>query len=161
VPALIEGAEAVYEFPLVDRNPVPRWSYDRVTLFGDAAHPMFPVGSNGASQAILDAAALAEALVTHDDPVAALKSYEAQRLEPTALIVKTNRQHGPEVVMQMAEQRAPQGFKDIETVIPRRELEEVANRYKAIAGFDREKLNAKGTTAPSRSTGKPPRPAAV
>jgi len=148
VPALIEGAEAVYEFPLVDRNPVPRWTFDRVTLFGDAAHPMFPVGSNGASQAILDAAALAEALATHEDPVVALKSYESRRLEPTSLIVKTNRQHGPEVVMQMAEERSPQGFKDIETVISRTELEEIANRYKAIAGFDRDRLNAKGEVAP-------------
>ena len=148
VPALIEGAEAVYEFPLVDRNPVPRWSSDRVTLFGDAAHPMFPVGSNGASQAILDAAALAEALVTHADPVAALKSYESRRLEPTALLVKTNRQHGPEVVMQLAEERAPQGFADIAAVIPRAELEEIANRYKAIAGFDRDRLNAKGESGP-------------
>ena len=152
VPALIDGAEAVYEFPLVDRNPVPRWTFERVTLFGDAAHPMFPVGSNGASQAILDAAALAEALVTHANPVDALKSYESQRLEPTALIVKTNRLHGPEVVMQMAEERSPQGFSDIETVIPRTELEEIANRYKAIAGFDRDRLNAKGATAPTRAS---------
>ncbi len=152
VPALIEGAGAVYEFPLVDRNPVPRWSFDRVTLFGDAAHPMFPVGSNGASQAILDAAALAEALVTHADPVAALRSYESRRLEPTALIVKTNRQHGPEVVMQLAEERAPQGFSHIESVIPRAELEEIANRYKAIAGFDRDRLNAQGGKGPALAT---------
>jgi 2-polyprenyl-6-methoxyphenol hydroxylase-like FAD-dependent oxidoreductase len=150
VPALIAGAEAVYEFPMVDRDPVPRWSFDRVTLFGDAAHPMFPVGSNGASQAILDAAALAEALVTHSDPVAALKSYESRRLAPTALIVKTNRQHGPEVVMQMAEERAPQGFTDIDAVIPRTELEEIANRYKTIAGFDRDRLNAQGGAGPAR-----------
>ena len=150
VPALIEGAEAVYEFPMVDRDPVPRWSFDRVTLFGDAAHPMFPVGSNGASQAILDAAALAEALGSHADSVAALRSYESRRLEPTALIVKTNRQHGPEVVMQLAEERAPEGFADIDAVIPRSELEEIANRYKAIAGFDRDRLNAKGGAGPVR-----------
>ena len=153
VPALIAGAEAVYEFPLVDRNPVPRWSFGRVTLLGDAAHPMFPVGSNGASQAILDAAALAEALATHADPVVALKGYESRRLEPTALIVKTNRKHGPEVVMQMAEERAPQGFQDIAAVIPRTELEEIANRYKAIAGFDRDRLNAKGHDTPAFAPG--------
>jgi 2-polyprenyl-6-methoxyphenol hydroxylase-like FAD-dependent oxidoreductase len=142
VPAVIAAAETVYEFPLVDRDPVERWSFGRVTLLGDAAHPMYPVGSNGASQAILDAAALAEALTQEADPVAALQVYEARRLEPTSTIVRTNRQHGPEVVMQIAEERAPNGFKDIETVIPRAEREEIANRYKRIAGFDRERLNA-------------------
>jgi 2-polyprenyl-6-methoxyphenol hydroxylase-like FAD-dependent oxidoreductase len=142
VPAVIAAAEAVYEFPLVDRDPVARWSFGRVTLLGDAAHPMYPVGSNGASQAILDAAALVEALTREADPVAALRVYEARRLGPTSTIVRTNRQHGPEVVMQIAEERAPSGFKDIESVIPRAEREEIANRYKRIAGFDRERLNA-------------------
>ncbi len=142
VPALIATAEAIYEFPLVDRDPVDRWSFGRVTLLGDAAHPMYPVGSNGASQAILDAAALTEALTQEADPVAALQLYESRRLEPTSTIVRTNRQHGPEVVMQLAEERAPHGFTDIESVIPRTELEDIAARYKRIAGFDREKLNA-------------------
>ena len=105
VPALIEGAETVYEFPMVDRDPVPRWSHGRVTLLGDAAHPMYPVGSNGASQGILDAAALAEALASEPEPVAALKRYEAARLEPTARLVRANRQHGPEVIMQLAEEQ--------------------------------------------------------
>jgi 2-polyprenyl-6-methoxyphenol hydroxylase-like FAD-dependent oxidoreductase len=140
--ALIEGAETVYEFPMVDRDPVPRWSHGRVTLLGDAAHPMYPIGSNGASQGILDAAALADALANEPDPVAALKRYEAARLEPTARIVRTNRQHGPEVVMQIAEERAPGGFKDVNAVFAPNELEEIASRYKAIAGFDRDKLNA-------------------
>jgi 2-polyprenyl-6-methoxyphenol hydroxylase-like FAD-dependent oxidoreductase len=144
VPALIEAAEAVYEFPLVDRDPVPRWSFGRVTLLGDAAHPMYPVGSNGASQAILDAAALTEALSAETDPAAALRAYEARRLAPTSTLVRTNRQHGPEVVMQLAEERAPQGFTDITAVIPQAELEEISGRYKRIAGFDRESLNAAG-----------------
>ena len=91
VPALIYGAKVVYEFPMVDRDPVPRWSHGRVTLLGDAAHPMYPVGSNGASQGILDAAALAEALSSEPDAVVALKRYEAARLEPTAKVV----QHQP------------------------------------------------------------------
>ena len=142
IPALIEGAEIVYEFPMVDRDPVPRWSHGRVTLLGDAAHPMYPIGSNGASQAILDAAALVAALAKDADPVAALKHYEAARLEPTAKLVRTNRQQGPEVVMQLAEERAPDGFKNVTSVFAPNELEEIAGRYKTIAGFDRERLNS-------------------
>ncbi len=142
VPALIKGASAVYEYPFVDRDPLPRWSFGRVTLLGDAAHPMYPIGSNGASQAILDAAAVANALVTHTDPVAALKAYENERLDKTAALVLSNRKQGPEIVMQMVEDRAPRGFAQLSDVISREELEEVANRYKAIAGFERDRLNA-------------------
>ena len=142
VPALIEGAETVYEFPMVDRDPVPRWSHGRMTLLGDAAHPMYPVGSNGASQGILDAAALAEALANEPDPVTALQHYEAARLEPTNRIVRINREHGPEVVMQLAEERAPDGFQQVASVFSPNELEEIAARYKTIAGFDREQLNS-------------------
>jgi 2-polyprenyl-6-methoxyphenol hydroxylase-like FAD-dependent oxidoreductase len=142
VPALIEGAEAVYEFPMVDRDPVPRWSHGRVTLLGDAAHPMYPIGSNGASQGILDAGALAEALANETDPVAALRQYEAARLEPTTRLVRTNRQQGPEAVMQLAEERAPGGFTEVGAVFAPGELETIASRYKAIAGFDRDRLNA-------------------
>ena len=142
--ALIEGAEDVYEFPMVDRDPVPRWSHGRVTLLGDAAHPMYPVGSNGASQGIVDAAALAQALSHEPDPVAALRSYEAARLEPTAKVVQINRRHGPELVMQLAEERAPNGFKDVTTVFAPNELEEISSRYKEIAGFTPEQLNSLG-----------------
>jgi 2-polyprenyl-6-methoxyphenol hydroxylase-like FAD-dependent oxidoreductase len=142
IPALIEGAGTVFEYPLVDRDPLPRWSFGRVTLLGDAAHPMYPIGSNGASQAILDAAALADALGRTADPVEALRAYEAERREKTAQIVLSNRQQGPEIVMQMVEERAPAGFTNLHDVISRAELEEVANRYKAVAGFDRDRLNA-------------------
>lgn len=141
IPSLIEGAETIYEFPMIDRDPVPRWSFGRATLLGDAAHPMYPVGSNGASQAILDAAALAEALATAPDPVTALKRYEERRLQPTAQIVRSNRQHGPEIVMQLAEERAPGGFADVASIFAPGELEEIAGRYKTIAGFDRKRLN--------------------
>jgi 5-methylphenazine-1-carboxylate 1-monooxygenase len=144
VPALIEGAETVYEFPMVDRDPVPRWSHGRVTLLGDSAHPMYPIGSNGASQGVLDAGALAEALANETDPVAALRQYEEARLEPTARLVLTNRGQGPEAVMQLAEERAPGGFEDVSTVFAPGELENIASRYKAIAGFDRDRLNALG-----------------
>jgi len=113
-----------------------------VTLLGDAAHPMYPVGSNGASQGILDAAAVAEALSNEPDPVTALKRYEAARLEPTAKLVQSNRWHGPEVVMQLAEERSPEGMTDVTSVFAPGELEKIASRYKTIAGFDREQLNA-------------------
>lgn len=140
VPALVERAEEVFEFPMVDRDPVERWSFDRVTLLGDAAHPMYPIGSNGASQAILDAAALARAFTQHGVTPAALTAYEQERLAPTASIVHSNRRQGPEVVMQMVEERAPDGFDDVERVIPRAELIEIASRYKQTAGFDRRRL---------------------
>jgi 2-polyprenyl-6-methoxyphenol hydroxylase-like FAD-dependent oxidoreductase len=135
VPALIRAAEAVYEFPMVDRDPLPAWSHGRVTLLGDAAHPMFPIGSNGASQAILDARALADALAEERDVAAALARYEASRRPATAAIVLSNRRHGPEIVLDMAEQRAPQGFARVEDVFAPGELEGVAATYKQIAGF--------------------------
>lgn len=143
IPSLIRGAGAIYEYPLVDRDPIPRWAFGRVALLGDAAHPMYPVGSNGASQAILDAAAVSAALADNPDPVAALQAYEEARLETTAKIVYSNRQQGPEIVMQMVEERAPRGFERLSDVISEGELAEVANRYKLVAGFDRDRLAAK------------------
>jgi 5-methylphenazine-1-carboxylate 1-monooxygenase len=140
VPAIIDAAPAIYEFPMVDRDPLPRWSFERVTLLGDAAHPMYPIGSNGASQAILDADALTAALAAERDPVRALECYDAERRPATARIVELNRKNGPEQVMQLAEERAPRGFTDIEQVIPRAELEAIAARYKQVAGFAVDKL---------------------
>lgn len=135
IPALIRGAGAIYEFPLVDRDPLPQWRQGRVTLLGDAAHPMYPIGSNGASQAILDARSLADALAGQPGIDAALDAYEADRLPKTANIVLLNRQNGPEQVMAIAEQRAPQGFAHIHDVMPREELEGISARYKQAAGF--------------------------
>ncbi|WP_276352208.1 flavin-dependent oxidoreductase [Cohnella caldifontis] len=142
VPSLIDQAETVFEFPLVDKDPVPRWAFGRVVLLGDAAHPMYPIGSNGASQAILDSDALSRSLREHDDVEAALKHYEEARLEKTASIVLSNRKNGPEIVMQIVEERAPNGFTDLHSVISREELEEISSRYKKLAGFDKETLNA-------------------
>lgn len=141
IPRLIETADAVYEFPMVDRDPLPAWVRGRVALLGDAAHPMYPIGSNGASQAILDARSLADCLEKFDDPLYALREYEAERLPKTAGIVLRNRLNGPEQVMQIAEERAPQGFSDIESVIPLAEREAIAARYKMVAGFDRDSVN--------------------
>ncbi len=135
VPGLIRDAEAVYEFPMVDRDPLPHWSHGRMTLLGDAAHPMYPIGSNGASQAILDARALTQALAAHADPVEALAAYEADRLPKTAAIVRANRQNGPEQCMQLAHERAPDGFARIEDVFAAGELEAIAARYKALTGL--------------------------
>jgi 2-polyprenyl-6-methoxyphenol hydroxylase-like FAD-dependent oxidoreductase len=135
VPALIAAADAVYEFPMVDRDPLPGWTRGRVTLLGDAAHAMVPIGSNGASQAILDARALAAALAEERDVPAALAHYEAERLHATAAIVLSNRRQGPEIVMDLAEERAPQGFARIEDVFAPGELETIAASYKRVAGF--------------------------
>lgn len=143
VPALIAGAEKVFEFPLVDRDPLPAWTFGVTTLLGDAAHPMYPIGSNGASQGILDADALVRALAAHGDPAAALEAYAAERLPATAQIVLTNRQNGPEVCMQMAEDRAPDGFAKLADVFAEGELEAIAARYKAVAGFSKEAVAAK------------------
>ncbi len=141
IPAIIDGAEAIYEFPLVDRDPLPRWTRGRVTLLGDAAHPMYPIGSNGSAQAILDARCLSDWLAqrpAHGRRTleTALLEYEAERLPRTAGIVLRNRLNGPEQVMQMAEDRAPQGFADINDVIAQEELAAVSLRYKQLAGFD-------------------------
>ena len=135
IPALIEQTDDVYEFPMVDRDPLDQWTYGRVTLLGDAAHPMYPIGSNGASQAILDAAALATALVSHNAPTDALAAYEAIRRPATSRIVLSNRQHGPERVLDMAEQRSPDGFSNIEEVFVPGELEAISAQYKQVAGF--------------------------
>jgi len=143
VPDIIRGASQVYEYPLVDRDPVERWTFGRTTLLGDAAHPMYPIGSNGASQAILDARTLAYELATRDDVDGALAAYEAARRPATSRIVLSNRGNGPEQVMQMAEERAPKGFSHVHDVISREELEATAGEYKKLAGFDREALNSR------------------
>ena len=146
VPALIRGARHIYEFPMVDRDPIPVWTHGRTTLLGDAAHPMYPIGSNGASQSIIDARVLARELRAHGMTAAALQSYEAERNPVTARIVLANRQNGPEKVMQMVQTRAPAGFERIEDVLSAAELEEAAAGYKRIAGFDKDALNSRPPT---------------
>ena len=143
VPSLINNSEAIYEFPMSDRDPLPQWSFDRISLLGDAAHPMYPIGSNGASQAILDVECLTQCFQRHDGVAAALKEYEAIRLPATANIVLQNRRMGPEEVMQIVEERAPNGFDQLDDVISREELNAVSARYKKIAGFELEALNQK------------------
>lgn len=142
IPALIAAAEAVYEFPMVDKDPLPRWVSGRTVLLGDAAHPMYPIGSNGSAQAILDARCLADRLQAAPNPQQALLEYEAERLPKTAGIVLRNRLNGPEQVMQIAHERAPQGFENIHDVIPATELADISMHYKRLAGFDPQSLAA-------------------
>lgn len=148
VPQLIRDALYAYEYPMVDRDPLPRWTHSRATLLGDAAHPMYPIGSNGASQAILDARVLAREFRAHGVTPEALEAYEAERRPSTSQIVLLNRQNGPEQVMQLVEERAPQGFATIDEVLSRSELEDVAANYKRVAGFQVDALNARPPIVP-------------
>jgi 2-polyprenyl-6-methoxyphenol hydroxylase-like FAD-dependent oxidoreductase len=151
VPALIDATDAIYEYPMADRDPLAGWTHGRITLLGDSAHPMYPIGSNGASQSILDAEAMASALVETGfarsgasgdrHPAEGFARYEAMRREATGRIVLGNRAGGPDQVMQIAEERAPGGFAHIHDVIPLAELEAISARYKQLAGFSREQVN--------------------
>jgi 2-polyprenyl-6-methoxyphenol hydroxylase-like FAD-dependent oxidoreductase len=144
IPALIRGAETVLEFPMVDQDPLPRWSHGHTTLLGDAAHPMVPRGSNGAGQSILDARALTDCLRANPhDPVAALAEYEHQRLEATSRVVLTNRANPPDAIIRVVHERTgDKPFARIEDVISHAELTEITDSYKRVAGYTREALTA-------------------
>ncbi|WP_315812708.1 flavin-dependent oxidoreductase [Bradyrhizobium sp. SZCCHNR2028] len=133
--AMVRATPEFWEYPCCDRDPLPTWSSGRVTLLGDAAHPMYPVGSNGASQAILDARALADALARSEHPRQALMAYEQKRLPMTAEIVASNRRGGPEGVIDAVEQLAPQGFTDINTILNYEAREGIVRGYASRAGF--------------------------
>jgi len=138
VPAFLRAAELVLEYPMVDKDPLPAWSFGRVTLLGDAAHPMVPRGSNGAGQAILDAAALAQRLAQGGD---ALKRYEAERLAPTSKVVLENRRNPPDAILrEVYERTGDRPFERIEAVISEAELRALSDRYKQVAGYNRESL---------------------
>jgi 2-polyprenyl-6-methoxyphenol hydroxylase-like FAD-dependent oxidoreductase len=138
---VIRATEEFYEYPMCDRDPVPRWSFGRVTLLGDAAHPMYPYGSNGASQAILDASCIAPLLAETKDVVSALKAYEDERLSATAKIVRDNRIGGPERVIDVVEERAPDGFVNLDEVVSQSDLEAIVKGYSRMAGFDQTQVN--------------------
>jgi 2-polyprenyl-6-methoxyphenol hydroxylase-like FAD-dependent oxidoreductase len=148
VPGLIRNCAQAYEYPLVDRDPLDRWTFSKVTLMGDAAHPMYPIGSNGASQAILDARVLTREILAHGPTNTALLAYEAERLPATTELVMLNRHNGPEQVMQLVEERAPDGYQVVTDVLSLKELEDIAANYKRVAGFQVEALNAKPPIVP-------------
>ncbi|MEX0317779.1 MAG: flavin-dependent oxidoreductase [Ruegeria sp.] len=149
VPALIRGAEVVYEYPMVDRDPLPWWSHGPVTLMGDAAHPTYPVGSNGASQAIIDARMIGAKLLQHGPAPAALTAYEAEMRPLTTAVGLANRAGGgPDAVLQRVEDLCGGDFEDIEQVIPRVDLAAHADKYKSMAGFSIADLNARPRTIP-------------
>ena len=142
--ALIQASGTFYEYPLCDRDPLPRWSFGRVTLLGDAAHPMYPVGSNGASQAVLDARSLGRHLTSGAAVPDALTAYDAERRPMTSEIVLNNRKGGPERVIDVLEERAPDGFTDVETIASHAEREAIVRGYAFMAGFASDQVNRRG-----------------
>ena len=136
VPALIRGAQSILEFPMVDRDPLPRWSFGRMTLLGDAAHPMLPRGSNGAVQAILDARDLADRLAADADWVGALAAYDQRRRAATTAVVLANRSHPPDAILREIYVRTgDRPFGRIDDVISAAELAEISERYKRVSGY--------------------------
>ena len=141
---LIRGAETVLEYPMVDKDPLTQWTFGRVTLAGDAAHPMYPRGSNGSAQGLIDARTLSELLSAGDDAQVALKAYEAARLEPTGRIVQTNRTSPPDIInLRVEELTGDRPFKNLDDHITQDELRQLSDNYKRIAGFSVEPAVAK------------------
>jgi 5-methylphenazine-1-carboxylate 1-monooxygenase len=141
VPALMCETGLIYKYPMVDRDPLPSWDFGRITLLGDAAHPMYPVGGNGASQAIIDGRVLARELALQPSIKAAVAAYDTQRRPLTAAVAQSNRRAGPHRCQDLVEERAPQGFTDLSQVISDQELEEIAGDYKRTGGFEIASLN--------------------
>jgi 5-methylphenazine-1-carboxylate 1-monooxygenase len=149
VPDMIRRVPDIYEFPLVDRDPIPAWSFGRVTLIGDAAHPMQPTGSQAGSQAVIDARTLTGALLATSDPAEALTRYDAERRPAMNDIVLRNRHFGPEGAMQLVEDRAPNGFDRIDDVVSHEEIETIAASFAAAAGLDVATVNGRPSYVPA------------
>jgi 5-methylphenazine-1-carboxylate 1-monooxygenase len=145
VPALIANAESILEYPMVDKDPIDQWTFGRVTLLGDAAHPMYPRGSNGSAQALIDARTLADELAAvpaGQDPVTALLRYESVRRPLTGKVVQTNRTTPPDFInIKVDELTQGQPFRHIDDVISQAELRKISEDYKKIAGFSLEAVN--------------------
>ena len=136
VAELIRRADVIFEYPMVDKDPIERWSFGRVTLAGDAAHPMYPRGSNGSAQALIDARVLASCLGEEPDPVAALRAYEARRAGPAAEVVRTNRTSPPDFInIKVEELTGDRPFDNLDDFITQDELRALSDNYKRIAGF--------------------------
>lgn len=149
VPAMLRGAQEVFEYPMIDRDPVPTWVDGRVALLGDAAHVMYPVGSNGASQAIVDARVLGAAMLEHGVTPAALQAYDQRLCADISALVLRNRGAGPFGLLGLVDERCGGVFENIDDVIPAAEREAFMARYKAAAGFAIETLNAAPPTIPA------------
>jgi len=146
VAEMLRNAEVVLEYPMVDRDPVERWSFGRVTLVGDAAHPMYPRGANGAAQGILDARTLAGCLARERDPLAALKAYEDTRLRAANEVVLASRSISPDTILRLVHERTgDKPFGRVEDVIAEEELAALMEKYKRVAGFEREALNRRAS----------------
>ena len=145
IPAIIRDAEELLEYPMVDRDALPEWTFGNLALLGDAAHAMYPNGSNGGSQATLDARTFAYHLATEPTIEAALRAYEEARRPACTRLLELTRQTGPERVMQIARERAPEGFAHVHDVISQEELEAIAADYKIAAGFHPDSLNARSS----------------
>jgi 5-methylphenazine-1-carboxylate 1-monooxygenase len=143
IPKLMQDGGYCYEFPMVDRDPVERWTFGRTTLAGDAAHAMYPIGSNGASQGILDARVLVREFIARGVGVEALEAYEGERRPATTRLVMANRGNGPDHVMNIVEERCGGEFDKVSDVLSDAELQETAANYKKIAGMDVEGLNSR------------------
>jgi 2-polyprenyl-6-methoxyphenol hydroxylase-like FAD-dependent oxidoreductase len=144
ITGMIEATGEILEYPMVDRDPLERWSFGRITLLGDAAHPMYPRGSNGAGQAIVDARLLTGRIKALGAGPAALTAYEAVRNPATAKVVLTNRTDPPDTILREVWNRSGgKRFDRIEDLIPMVELEAILDRYRKISGFDRETLRTR------------------
>lgn len=142
VPAMLSGASEVFEYPMIDRDPVPTWVDGRVALIGDAAHVMYPVGSSGASQGIVDTRVLGAAMIEHGVTPAALQAYDQKLCKDISALVLRNRGSGPFGILGLVDERCGGVFDDIDAVIPKAERDEFMARYKQAAGFAIESLNA-------------------
>jgi 5-methylphenazine-1-carboxylate 1-monooxygenase len=143
LPALFRAAEQIHRYPMADRNPLPQWSVGGITLLGDAAHAMLPMGSNGATQSIMDARVLAAALATGSDVAQALIGYESDRRPAMSRLQARNRGHGPEAVIAEAHRRTPEGFDHVRDVLSEHELTSVAHEYTTTAGLEVEYVNTR------------------
>lgn len=148
VPSLVRAADRVFEYPMVDRDPLECWTHGRVSLMGDAAHAAYPVGSNGAGSAIIDARKLGRAFIDHGVTEAALHAYEAEMRPVTTKVVLTNRVAGPDQILDVVQERSGGRFERIEDVISVAELAAHAERYKAIAGYAITSTNDAPATIP-------------
>lgn len=143
VAQLIMDASQILEYPMVDRDPVDRWTFGRITLLGDAAHPMYPRGANGGAQAVIDARTLADLLAKINEPVEALGAYEQARLNATAKIVRTNREYPPDYInIKVDELTGGRPFNNIDEVISREELKHISENYAKIAGFSHDAVRS-------------------